>query len=578
MTSATYNQDLSNTLRIPIARLGAWEHPTYGFVVFTQKDFNDIKKNFETNELGFEPYLRYGHSRYKGASDGEPATAFLSQVQQEGEVLFGHFEAVDPSVVDEVKQGKYRYASAELTRNAHSKRLGKGDIGTVLTAVALTNAPFVPDLPQNQVLSNNPTDEHFFVLDQKEREMPDTNMSLFQKLSHGIAQILGVNPTAAVGVGEAKHGAGMENLAGSPAMADLKPQEQQFTASPLTDTPVYDNGKVVKGGDQSGTTYNPAEPHAAPDQTLCHPDKAGQNSDLESNDGNEALSQDGCCSKCEKAKADCTCEKTESLTASAHTDTPVYDNGKVVKGHDQSGTHYNPDEPHALSANGGETRSYRPMPEHRPEGPIAHMVALSQAAASAAPAAPAQTEQLSHGAVGVETPSASHTQEEGTTMPELNEVLTRMAEFEQKLSQTVSALDAEKAEKAQLQAKLAETDSKLLAAHQQLSQLATAAADVAKESAELKLSQRAEAMKAEGVPPVLVDEVVNMVKAAGFEQKLSMGGAEAPLADSLFGLLAKLPAENRIDLKQIGAKQVLSTNGAAESFMYEGVIKERMGQ
>jgi len=139
-------------LRIPIARFGTFVHPVYGTVDFTQRDFDEMVENFNSNEAGFVPYLRYGHARFPEAIDGEPKVANLEKLEQEEDVLYGVYRPLTDEVVDDVREGRYASASAELKRYAISKRDGR-PIGTLLTAHALTNAPFVPDLPPNQVLS-----------------------------------------------------------------------------------------------------------------------------------------------------------------------------------------------------------------------------------------------------------------------------------------------------------------------------------------------------------------------------------------------------------------------------------------
>lgn len=140
-------------LKIPVARLGTFVHPVYGTVDFTQCDFNDMCENFAQNEAGFKPYLRYGHARYPEAVDAEPKIGNLEKLVQENDVLYGIYDPLSEDVIEEVEKGNYEFSSAELKRYAISKRDGR-PIGTLLTAHALTNAPFVPDLPQNQVLSN----------------------------------------------------------------------------------------------------------------------------------------------------------------------------------------------------------------------------------------------------------------------------------------------------------------------------------------------------------------------------------------------------------------------------------------
>jgi len=139
-------------VRIPIASKGLFVHPVYGIVDFDQQDFDDIKSNFESGEAGFEPYLRYGHAKFPEAVDAEPAIGHLKKVEQDDNILWGIYKPLSPEVVEQVRSGAYRWSSSEIRRYAISKFDGR-PIGTLLTACALTNAPFVPDLPENQVYS-----------------------------------------------------------------------------------------------------------------------------------------------------------------------------------------------------------------------------------------------------------------------------------------------------------------------------------------------------------------------------------------------------------------------------------------
>ena len=150
---------METTLRIPIARLGRWYHPVYKnnegepVVEFTQEDFDSIKSAFKTNDRGYEPYLTYGHVKSnfdKYTLDGFPIEGHLVKLEQVEDVLYGDFRPNNPEVVEEVKSGKYRYASGEFVRNLPSKETG-ARIRVFLKGVALTNTPFVPNLPRNAV-------------------------------------------------------------------------------------------------------------------------------------------------------------------------------------------------------------------------------------------------------------------------------------------------------------------------------------------------------------------------------------------------------------------------------------------
>lgn len=146
---------MKKVLRIPIARLGAWHHPQYGVVKFTKDDFNSIIDNFKTNVRGYEPPLRYGHNeKGPGIHDGERALGHMVDAYQTNEVLWGVFEPNDSAVIDEIEKGQYRYATAEIIRNAVDKFSGK-KLGPFLKSHALTNTPFIPNLPRNIVESSD---------------------------------------------------------------------------------------------------------------------------------------------------------------------------------------------------------------------------------------------------------------------------------------------------------------------------------------------------------------------------------------------------------------------------------------
>ena len=180
-------------VKIPVARMGTFVHPVYGIVTFGQRDFDKMKENFANDECGFKPYLRYGHARHPAAVDGEPAIAYLEKLEQEDEVLWGVYDPLDDKLVDEIEKGAYVNASAELKRYAMSKRDGRA-IGTLLTAHALTNAPFVPGMPNNQVLSAQGADDGSVATDsctlnmsEGENPMPHGNAN--EALSDLLAQV-----------------------------------------------------------------------------------------------------------------------------------------------------------------------------------------------------------------------------------------------------------------------------------------------------------------------------------------------------------------------------------------------------
>lgn len=141
-------------LKVPVAKLGEWPHPLYGKVSFTQQDFDEMQQNFADNVLGFEPPLFLGHPNDTITMEGAPAEAFLEFLSQEDDVFFGNYEVVNEKTHTDVDKGVFRYSSAEVIRNHTSKKSGK-NVGTVLFGHALTNRPFIPDMPRVQALADS---------------------------------------------------------------------------------------------------------------------------------------------------------------------------------------------------------------------------------------------------------------------------------------------------------------------------------------------------------------------------------------------------------------------------------------
>ena len=154
-------------LKIPFFRKGHWSHPKYGVISADQNKFDQFRKNFKANVLGRQPFIRIGHSKDSAASFGDAeAKAWVQDIVQDGDVLYALAEATDPKVEQDIRSKKYRFASAEYNENYMDKESGK-NLGTVLSAIALTNEPFLTKLPENVVLAD---DSETFYLDYKNME------------------------------------------------------------------------------------------------------------------------------------------------------------------------------------------------------------------------------------------------------------------------------------------------------------------------------------------------------------------------------------------------------------------------
>ena len=141
-----------NYLKVPIAVLGEWFHPDYGEVKFVQTDFDSMLENWEENVVGYEPPLFLGHPIDNTTVEGAPSVAFLEKLYQESDTLYGLYDPVDAEAYQNAAKGSYRYSSAEVSRNAVSKKTGQ-PIGTVLRGAALTNRPFLTGMPRVEAVT-----------------------------------------------------------------------------------------------------------------------------------------------------------------------------------------------------------------------------------------------------------------------------------------------------------------------------------------------------------------------------------------------------------------------------------------
>ncbi len=153
--------DFLPMLKIPFFRIGKWKHPKYGTISGTQEKFNQLTENFKKKVLGREPFIRIGHDKGNSQAFGDAeAKAWVKDIVQEGDVIYALAEPADPQVEKLIREKRYRFASAEYEDNYFDKETGK-NVGTVLSAIALTNEPFLTRLPENIVLAEN--SEEFYM-------------------------------------------------------------------------------------------------------------------------------------------------------------------------------------------------------------------------------------------------------------------------------------------------------------------------------------------------------------------------------------------------------------------------------
>ncbi|MDB5053931.1 MAG: hypothetical protein JWM44_1981 [Bacilli bacterium] len=148
------------TLKIPVGRIGQWKHPKYGTIKMTQETFSQMIRNFKAKVLGRDPFIRVGHDKSNDPTFGSTkAEGWITDLVQEGEFLFALADPTNEKVAKMVQNKQYRYASPEYQDKYQSKEDGSFK-GAVLEALALTNEPFLTQLPEARLLAD-PSDTFY---------------------------------------------------------------------------------------------------------------------------------------------------------------------------------------------------------------------------------------------------------------------------------------------------------------------------------------------------------------------------------------------------------------------------------
>jgi len=173
------------TLKIPFFRIGTWKHPSYGNIEGSKEMFNKMIDNFKSNVLGKPPFIRIGHDKSNAPTFGSAeALGWVKDIVEEDGVLYGLADPTSPEVQDMIRNKKYLFASAEYTPNYTDKESGLLK-GPVLTAISLTNEPFLTRLPRAVVLSDQEDTFYmdFVLADQEGNDEDLETKGILQKLS-----------------------------------------------------------------------------------------------------------------------------------------------------------------------------------------------------------------------------------------------------------------------------------------------------------------------------------------------------------------------------------------------------------
>lgn len=177
-------------LKIPFFRLGTWKHPVYGDLKIDQKIFDQIIANFKNGVLGQEPFIRIGHDlpTKKVFGDAE-ALAWVKEICQESDVLVAMAEPVGEEIENLIKEKRYRFASAEYTERGKNRETGE-EVGALLSAIALTNEPFLTKLPETALLASG---GDLFYLDYSENQGGSGMEEVLKKLSEAFERFIGTH-------------------------------------------------------------------------------------------------------------------------------------------------------------------------------------------------------------------------------------------------------------------------------------------------------------------------------------------------------------------------------------------------
>ncbi|ADY55127.1 hypothetical protein Sgly_0770 [Syntrophobotulus glycolicus DSM 8271] len=178
------SEDQKGKLKIPFFRLGAWVHPKYGPINGTQEMFNQMVQNFNQHVLGRPVFIRLGHSTAAAPVFGNvPAEAWVTDLKQDGPILYALAIPTNEEIQEAVRNKQYRFASAEYELNYIDKETGTNH-GAVLSAIGLTNEPFLTKLPDTVVLSEQNQDVFYLDYKEVEKSMTEENVNNpFQKLA-----------------------------------------------------------------------------------------------------------------------------------------------------------------------------------------------------------------------------------------------------------------------------------------------------------------------------------------------------------------------------------------------------------
>ena len=143
---ATYPQQGEGLHRIPIALTGKWNKDGHEFSI-TLDDLKQMVANFSARKNG-KVVVDYEHaSENPKVAKGNPipAAGWIEAMELVGATVFASVDWTKEAATM-IKDKAYRFVSPAIDWFAVNKETGDG-IGTALSSLALTNHPFLEELP-----------------------------------------------------------------------------------------------------------------------------------------------------------------------------------------------------------------------------------------------------------------------------------------------------------------------------------------------------------------------------------------------------------------------------------------------
>jgi hypothetical protein len=166
---------------IPMAVTGSWVKDGHRFSI-TREDLDDIVKNFEKRANG-QVVVDFEHaSERPEVARGGPVIAagwiHALTVRDSGDgkksTLYGEIEW-EPDAKKMLRTGKYKFFSPAIDWGAVDKKAGRSK-GATITSGALTNHPFLEELPAIQLSEKSGGKIEIEYVDQKNKEQDMSHM------------------------------------------------------------------------------------------------------------------------------------------------------------------------------------------------------------------------------------------------------------------------------------------------------------------------------------------------------------------------------------------------------------------